>query len=212
MQDFLPPLVFAFLETKSLRITWYGDFVKVFIFYGKYFTGKLLTLRLRCDILSAEVKDMTTVTDEKILRLQQNLPIIRNLAGWTAEDLGDRIGVTRQTITNIEKSESLSMTKTQYIAIRAVLDYEIENTKNKVLSDTISVLIDADDLSESQTKQVTESVKNITSQKSRRVNDKFVLEGVTAMIAALGAIGSLTLSQLPKKNTSIPKWLSDLMK
>ena len=97
---------------------------------------------------------MTDITNEKIFKLQKNLPIIRNLAGWTAEDLGDRIGVTRQTITNIEKSETLSMTKTQYIAIRAVLEYEIEQSKNAVLADSISVLVDADDLSEKQAKQV----------------------------------------------------------
>ena len=28
MQDFPPPLVFALLETKSLRIEWYGGFSK----------------------------------------------------------------------------------------------------------------------------------------------------------------------------------------
>lgn len=155
---------------------------------------------------------MTDITNEKIFKLQKNLPIIRNLAGWTAEDLGDRIGVTRQTITNIEKSETLSMTKTQYIAIRAVLEYEIEQSKNAVLADSISVLVDADDLSEKQAKQVAETVDKITSTKSRRVNDKLVLEGMAAALTALGAIGSLTLSQAAKKAGSVPKWLEDLLK
>lgn len=34
----------------------------------------------------------------EIERLQDNLLLIRRAAGWTAEELGDRIGVTRQTI------------------------------------------------------------------------------------------------------------------
>lgn len=152
------------------------------------------------------------VSEEKMLRLQKNLPIIRNLAGWTAEDLGKNIGVTRQTITNIEKSDTLSMTKTQYIATRAVLDYEISNSSNKTLSDAIAVLVDADDLTEDQEKKINETISNISETKSRRMRDKIVLESVATMIATIGVISGLSMSQALKKSSSIPKWLSDLMK
>jgi len=152
------------------------------------------------------------VSEEKMLRLQKNLPIIRNLAGWTAEDLGKNIGVTRQTITNIEKSDTLSMTKTQYIATRAVLDYEISNSSNKTLSDAIAVLVDADDLTEDQEKKIHETISNISETKSRRMRDKIVLESVATMIATIGVISGLSMSQALKKSSSIPKWLSDLMK
>ena len=152
------------------------------------------------------------VSKEKMLRLQKNLPIIRNLAGWTAEDLGYNIGVTRQTITNIEKSDTLSMTKTQYIATRAVLDYEISNSSNKTLSDAIAVLVDADDLTEDQEKKINETISNISETKSRRMRDKIVLESVATMIATIGVISGLSMSQALKKSSSIPKWLSDLMK
>ena len=152
------------------------------------------------------------VSEEKMLRLQKNLPIIRNLAGWTAEDLGKNIGVTRQTITNIEKSDTLSMTKTQYIATRAVLDYEISNSSNKTLSDAITVLVDADDLTEDQEKKINETISNISETKSRRMRDKIVLESVATMIATIGVISGLSMGQALKKSSSIPKWLSDLMK
>jgi len=152
------------------------------------------------------------VSEEKMLRLQKNLPIIRNLAGWTAEDLGKNIGVTRQTITNIEKSDTLSMTKTQYIATRAVLDYEISNSSNKTLSDAIAVLVDADDLTEDQEKKINETISNISETKSRRMRDKIVLESVATMIATIGVISGLSMGQALKKSSSIPKWLSDLMK
>ena len=39
---------------------------------------------------------------EEIIRMQENLLLIRRTVGWTAEEFGDRIGVTRQTINNIE--------------------------------------------------------------------------------------------------------------
>ena len=152
------------------------------------------------------------VSEKKMLRLQENLPLIRNLAGWTAEDLGKNIGVTRQTITNIEKSNTLSMTKTQYIAIRAVLDYEISNNHNKTLSDAIAVLVDADDLTKDQEMKIHKTISYIAETKPRRMRDKIVLESVATMIATLGIIGSLTMSQSLNKPSSIPKWLSDLMK
>ncbi len=69
---------------------------------------------------------------DEIERLQDNLLLIRRAMGWTAEELGDRIGVTRQTINNLEMKRN-KLNKTQYIAIRAVLDAEMaahqEDTK-----------------------------------------------------------------------------------
>jgi len=61
---------------------------------------------------------------EEIIRMQENLLLIRRTVGWTAEDFGERIGVTRQTINNIENGRN-KLTKTQYIAMRSVLDAEI---------------------------------------------------------------------------------------
>lgn len=80
----------------------------------------------------------------QIERLQKNLLSIRKIAGWTAEELGDRIGVTKQTISNLENGK-VNLTQTQYIAIRSVLDYEIQtNKENTVLPQVISILLDSD--------------------------------------------------------------------
>lgn len=56
--------------------------------------------------------------------MQEHLLLIRRTVGWTAEEFGDRIGVTRQTINNIEFGRN-KLTKTQYIAMRSVLDAEM---------------------------------------------------------------------------------------
>ncbi|MDD4262599.1 MAG: helix-turn-helix transcriptional regulator [Syntrophaceticus schinkii] len=78
----------------------------------------------------------------QVTLLQQNLSSIRKIAGWTAEQLGEKIGVTKQTISNLENSKT-PMTLTQYIAIRSVLDYEIEkNQDNIVLPQVIDILVD----------------------------------------------------------------------
>lgn len=80
-----------------------------------------------------------------IKRLQDNLCSIRKIAGWTAQDLGSKIGVTKQTISNLENQKT-EMTLTQYIAIRTVLDYEIKNNKsNEVLPQVVYILLDMSD-------------------------------------------------------------------
>jgi transcriptional regulator with XRE-family HTH domain len=81
----------------------------------------------------------------QIRRLQENLLSIRKIAGWTAEELGDRIGVTKQTISNLENWK-VRLTQTQYIAIRSILDYEIQtNKENTVLPQVISILLDSNE-------------------------------------------------------------------
>lgn len=62
--------------------------------------------------------------EQEIKRLQENLLLVRRAVGWSAEEFGERIGVTRQTINNIESGRN-RLTKTQYIAMRSVLDAEI---------------------------------------------------------------------------------------
>lgn len=61
---------------------------------------------------------------DEIKRLQKVLLLVRRSVGWTAEEFGQRIGVTRQTINNLESGRN-NLTKTQYIAMRSVLDAEI---------------------------------------------------------------------------------------
>ena len=73
-------------------------------------------------------------------------------------------------------------------------------------------MVDADDLTVAQEKQIEDTITTITNAKSRRVNDKLVLESMSALIAALSVIGGITISQAFKKTSSVPKWLLDIMK
>lgn len=79
---------------------------------------------------------------KQIEALQENLQTIRKLAGWTIDELGEKIGVTKQTVSNIENKKT-TMTVTQYIAIRTVLDYEIqEHPENEILKKSVLLLLD----------------------------------------------------------------------
>lgn len=80
---------------------------------------------------------------EEITRMQDNLLLIRRTVGWTAEEFGEKIGVTRQTINNIESGRN-KLTKTQYIAMRSVLDAEMAQAPEdtKMLKVLLDVLVD----------------------------------------------------------------------
>ena len=82
----------------------------------------------------------------EIERLQENLLLIRRTVGWTAEEFGECIGVTRQTINNLEAKRN-KLTKTQYIAIRAILDAEMAQSPDdtEMLRYLLDVLIDNPD-------------------------------------------------------------------
>lgn len=80
---------------------------------------------------------------DEIIRMQENLLLIRRTVGWTAEEFGERIGVTRQTINNIEFGRN-KLSKTQYIAMRSVLDAEMAQSPDDtaMLRLLLDVLVD----------------------------------------------------------------------
>ena len=84
-------------------------------------------------------------SDELKNRLQDNLLLVRRCAGWTSEELGEKVGLGRQTINSLEKrTNGYEMTKTQYIAIRTILQDEInENQKDTILlSNVLDIFVD----------------------------------------------------------------------
>jgi transcriptional regulator with XRE-family HTH domain len=127
------------------------------------------------------------IRDPQVILLQQNLAAIRKIAGWTAEQLADKIGVTKQTISNLETGKT-PMNLAQYIAIRAILDYEITtNRENTVLPQVITILLDkSDELKEEDYKKIKEIVNTVSISAAG---------GVTG--ATLGAVFAGLLRNLP---------------
>ena len=110
--------------------------------------------------------------------LQDNLKSIREILNWTSEDLGNLIGVTKQTISNLETKNS-NPTKLHYIAIRTVVDFEIEKLKStdsdrakraemllEVLSKAEAENLDFDEISQAS--------KLIVSSKSAAIAGKII--------------------------------------
>lgn len=96
--------------------------------------------------------------------MQKYLPILRKINRWTTEDLGKRIGVTKQTISNLE-NRKVVMTKTQYLALRTVFEYEIRFVDENIVLKRVMVILFYDDsqLSEEKEQQLYEALDNLSA-------------------------------------------------
>jgi transcriptional regulator with XRE-family HTH domain len=128
------------------------------------------------------MKKSNEVLNVQIQRLQENLLSIRKIAGWTAEELGDKIGVTKQTISNLETGKA-KLTQTQYIAIRSVIEFEMQNNKeNLVLPQVISILFSS------------ENFEDINEKKEAEIKTAIDTVAATAMGGITGAQLALVAS------------------
>lgn len=143
-----------------------------------------------------------------IKNLQVNLSSIRKIAGWTAQDLGRKIGVTKQTISNLENQKT-EMTLTQYIAIRTVIDYEIENNKsNELLPQVVHILLDVPNeaISDEDRAKINQAV---TTLAAASVGGVGVAGLISVSAGLLGGITGLAGIGVALGTTS---WLQKLMK
>ena len=147
------------------------------------------------------IKEKYPATEDARLILQNNLKAIREILNWTSSDLGNLIGVTKQTISNLETQNS-RLTKLHYIALRTVIDFEIENLK---LSDPdraeraimlLSFFDESEKLAASENKSVNLELINETSSliatSSSALNASKIIGSIMPVVGALlmGALNS----------------------
>ena len=130
--------------------------------------------------------DMKNIRAVQIACLQKNLSAIRKIAGWTAEQLGEKIGVTKQTISNLE-NEKTPMTLTQYIAIRSVIDFEIQSNKgNLVLPQVVEILLDRyEEYSDEDREQIFEKIRTVAATASGGIT------GASLAAVSAGLLGGI---------------------
>jgi DNA-binding XRE family transcriptional regulator len=150
---------------------------------------------------------------EEIQRMQEHLLLIRRSIGWSADFLGEQIGVTRQTINNIESGRS-KLTKTQYLAMRSIFDAEMAQSPEdtEMLRLLLTVLVDhPEKLTDQERQELIEkgnliSPAVVTGSASRKkVSEEFLR--TAASIATLAQISSL-LSPLMLPSVAVSGWLT----
>lgn len=130
---------------------------------------------------------------KKIYLLQSNLSSIRKIAGLTAEQLGEDIGVSKQTISNLENMKN-PMSQTQYIAIRAVLDFRIESNKeNTVLPTVVHLLLDWEqEYDDDVYIRISEALKAIAASAAAGITGVTLAAVLTGVLTTFGLIGLIS--------------------
>lgn len=136
--------------------------------------------------------------DPRVERLQNNLSLIRTCAGWSAAELGDKLDVSRQMISNLETHRN-NMTVIQYRAIRNAIDEEIAASKaqddTQMLKDVIRVLVDEpDNFTDEQRNQVLSDAKllapSVVSKKTTRKKASIAWVTALAGVAVAAVVGA----------------------
>ena len=153
---------------------------------------------------------------EEILRFQENMLLFRRTFGWTADEVGDKIGVTRQTINNLEKNNrnKFRLNKTQYIAMRSVLDAEIARCPEE--TETLQLILDmlVDHPEKYSTKDVQALLDKINmvapsilaGTATRKAVSKEILKTAENMFGVILAVSSATVGFV------VSYWLDQAMK
>ena len=157
--------------------------------------------------------------EEIISLLQENLSSIRKIAGWTTEEFGEKIGVTKQTVSNLENKKTV-MTRTQYIAIGSVLKYEISSNKNsEVLSYVVNILLDNEkSYSDEERGKIKENINmlavasmgGVKGKKLTDFSEKIGIAFVAAGVATVASAGGV-LSGFVAATATSTVWLGAIL-
>ena len=143
-----------------------------------------------------------------IALMQEYLSILRKIKGWTTEELGNRIGVTKQTISNLENYK-VNMTKTQYIALRSVFEYEINcNEKSSILRKAMYILFYSDvEWDDSIKERIKEALDNLAAAASGGISGQQLK---VLSITLLSPLKLPVLSETANIKAKPYMWLAEL--
>ena len=137
--------------------------------------------------------------EERIKLLQDNLRTIRLLCGWTLDDFGRQLGVTKQTISRLE-NDKVEMNRAMYIAIRAILEKRCSEEKSlgvnyNILVNTLPLLLregEGEKLSDLEYKGIKRKFETMAAAyfgKAKKSSISYSISEAIAAIPTIGAVG-----------------------
>jgi transcriptional regulator with XRE-family HTH domain len=142
--------------------------------------------------------------------MQDNLCNLRKIAGWTAETLAGMLGITKQTISNLE-NQKVKLSRIQYIATRAVFECEAaSNLNNTTLRKVMTVLFEAmPPVYDARREEVCTAMLSIASISAAGVTGLQLHSSATALLAPFGNAAI----QMSSTHTGEPslRWLRETL-
>ena len=154
-----------------------------------------------------------TTEEREIAELQSNLEMLRKLFGWTAEQLGNRLGVTKQTILNLEHGKPV-MSKIQYIAIRSVMEAEAmsrEGEERENLLKVLSLVFNEDKtVTEEQREKALDAAKVISTATAAGAGTAATMSVLAGSLGALG-IGTIAINPALVAAVGVGGWVAAML-
>lgn len=142
--------------------------------------------------------------------MQDNLCDLRKIAGWTAETLAGKLGITKQTISNLE-NQKVKLSRIQYIAIRSVFECEMaSNPNNTTLRKVMGVLFHAmPPIYATYKDDVRTAMLSIASIAAAGLAGMQLHASATALLAPLGKVANqITSTHLGEPSL---RWLQEVL-
>lgn len=144
--------------------------------------------------------------EDKRAYFKENFAIIRRSAGWSAEKFASLIGVSRQTINNIEHRQN-KLSKSLYILSRTIIDNEIrKNPEDTIMTKLIlDAFVDKrEDYSDEERREIKSNAEKLTlavvdKPENRKTVSIALVAAVAATVAVVGTAMGILVKSLFKK-------------
>ena len=103
------------------------------------------------------MKTMPKLTEEQEL-MKKHLKSLRKIAGWTEDELGAIIGLSKQTINGFENNPKTPLSYVQYIALLAVFEQKAKDDKNESLEAILNLLFHEKDLYNKNKEEIDDTI------------------------------------------------------
>lgn len=110
------------------------------------------------------MEQKTENLSKEIIVMQNHLKELRRLAGWTSEELGLKLGMTKQAVSALENGNT-KLNQVHYLALLYLFELKItEDTKNtEALKKVMELLFSDPDYYEENKIQIDSGVSNLAS-------------------------------------------------
>ena len=163
-------------------------------------------------ILRKNVKEelyLSNNIDMHMQIMQDNLCELRKIAGWTAEKLANKLGTTKQSVSNIETGK-VKLTRIQYIAIRAIFECEVVNQSDNAALRKLMWLLFENPVNVyiKYANEIRTAMVSIAAIASAGISGIQLYSSTVSLLSSLGHISS---SPLTNHNEPSLQWLTDLL-
>ena len=135
-------------------------------------------------------KEKNTPISNEIKIMQSHLQELRKIAGWSADELGQKMGMTRQAINSMEKNNpSTTMNQVHYLALIHLFTSECENNKkNKALATVLNMLFNDPDQYQKNKAEIDKNIKKLAAINKKDLSDEEANEIRSSLLNHWGII------------------------